>query len=42
MKVDLTSSKHVRGVARDLDVEVDLVGVIVRRRELVGIDELLG
>ena len=41
-KVDLTGLRHVRGGARDSGVEVDLVEVIGRRREIVGIDELLG
>jgi len=41
-KVDLTGLKHVQGEVRDSGVGVDLVEVIGRRRELVGIDDLLG
>jgi hypothetical protein len=42
MKVDLKSSRHVRGGVRDSGVGVDLVVVIGRRTEIVGIDELPG
>lgn len=41
-KIDSTGLKHVRGEQRDSDEGVDLVEVIGRRRELVGIDELPG